>query len=108
MSDSVTLPEKLALTGPMRMRTFAFISVSDVFSSDSHPGMQACSTTGSLSAAKTLSRGAATLYSPLISMMALPVSDRRMRLPFAGIGVRRRFCQWFADRDVNGREVAHG
>ena len=28
MSDSVTLPVKLALTGPMRRRTLAFISVS--------------------------------------------------------------------------------
>ena len=68
MSDSVTLPVKLALTGPMRRRTLAFISVSDVFSSDSQPGMQACSTAGSLSAAKTFSRDAAILYSPLISI----------------------------------------
>ena len=29
MSDSVTLPLKAALTGPMRRRTLAFISVSD-------------------------------------------------------------------------------
>ncbi len=41
MSDRVTLPLKAALTGPMRSRTFAVISVSDSFSSDSQPGMQA-------------------------------------------------------------------
>ena len=46
MSERVTLPVKLALTGPMRRRTLAFISVSDILSSDSQPGMQACSTTG--------------------------------------------------------------
>ena len=68
MSLSVTLPEKLALTGPMRMRTLAFISVSEVFSKDSQPGMQACSTAWSFNAAKTFSRGAAILYSPLISI----------------------------------------
>ena len=64
----MTLPVKLALTGPMRMRTFAFISVSDDFSRDSQPGMQACRMAASFSAAKTFSRGAAILYSPLISM----------------------------------------
>jgi hypothetical protein len=52
----------------MRMRTLAFISVSEVFSSDSQPGMQACSTAWSFNAAKTFSRGAAILYSPLISI----------------------------------------
>ena len=64
----MTLPVKLALTGPMRMRTLAFISVSDDFSSDSQPGMHACSMATSFSAAKTFSRDAAILYSPLISM----------------------------------------
>src|SRR5579883_593869 len=68
MSDSVTLPLKAALTGPMRSRTLAVISVSESLSSDSQPGMQACSTAGSFSAAKTLSRGAAIRYSPLISI----------------------------------------
>lgn len=43
-------------------------SLSDVFSSDSQPGMQDFSTATSFSAAKTFSRGAATLYSPLISI----------------------------------------
>src|SRR5437762_8369896 len=71
MSDRVTLPLNAALTGPMRRRTLAVISVSDSFSSDSQPGMQACSTAWSFNAANTLSRGAAILYSPLISIAPL-------------------------------------
>src|SRR5215469_38937 len=103
MSDSVTLPPKVALTGPMRRRTRAFISVSDVFSSDSQPGMQACSTVGSLSAAKTLSRPAAIRYSPLISMIY-----SRLRLPLAGVAVRWRFRQRLAHREIHRREIGDG
>ena len=68
MSDRVTLPEKAALTGPIRKRTLAAISVSELFSSDSQPGMQAFRTSASFNAAKTFSRDAAILYSPLISI----------------------------------------
>jgi hypothetical protein len=48
-----------ALTGPMRRRTLAVISVSDSMSSVSQPGMQAGNTACSFSAAKALSRDAA-------------------------------------------------
>src|SRR6185312_15346355 len=71
MSDRVTLPLNAALTGPMRSRTFAVISVSESLSSDSQPGMQAFSTSASFSAANTFSRGASIRYSPLISISPL-------------------------------------
>src|SRR5436190_10759410 len=79
MSLSVTLPVNEALTGPMRRRTLAVISVSLSFSSDSQPGMQAFSTSWSFSAANTFSRGAAILYSPLMSirqLLGLPLAGR--------------------------------
>src|SRR5688572_28258140 len=99
MSDRVTLPLNEALTGPMRRRTLAVISVSLSLSSDSQPGMQAFSTSASFSAANTFSRDAAILYSPLMSIGKLLGS------PLAGIGVRRRFGQRFAQGDVDRREV---
>src|SRR3954454_12524985 len=99
MSDRVTLPLNAALTGPMRSRTLAVISVSESLSSDSHPGMQAFSTSASFSAAKTFSRGAAILYSPLISIRKLLGS------PLTGIGIRRRFRQRFAQGNVDRREI---
>src|SRR5438045_3389900 len=99
MSLSVTLPVNEALTGPMRRRTLAVISVSLSFSSDSQPGMQAFSTSWSFSAANTFSRGAAILYSPLMSIRQL------LGLPLAGIGVRRRFCQRFAQGDVDRGQI---
>src|SRR6185437_2699845 len=102
MSDRVTLPLNAALTGPIRRRTLAVISVSESFSSDSQPGMQAFSTSASFSAANTFSRGASIRYSPLISIGKLLV------LPLAGIGVRRRFCQRFAQGDIDRREVRNG
>src|SRR3954465_1568136 len=105
MSDRVTLPLNAALTGPMRRRTLAVISVSLSFSSDSQPGMQACSTAWSFSAANTFSRGAAILYSPLISMGLLPLE--RPLLPLAGIGGRRRCGPRFAQGQIDGREVGH-
>src|SRR5215472_229074 len=94
MSDRVTLPLNAALTGPMRSRTFAVISVSDSFSSDSQPGMQAFKTSASF--------GASIRYSPLISIGKLLV------LPLGGIGVRRRFCQRFAQGDIDRREIRNG
>src|SRR5204862_6506317 len=99
MSLSVTLPVNEALTGPMRRRTLAVISVSLSFSSDSQPGMQAFSTSWSFSAANTFSRGAAILYSPLMSIRQL------LGLPLAGIGVRRRFCLRFAKGNVDRGKI---
>src|SRR5260221_11927044 len=87
----------------MRSRTLAVISVSDVLSRDSQPGMQACKITGSFNAAKTFSREAAILYSPLISISL----SCRSALPLAGIRVRRWFCQWFAQGDVDRRQIRH-
>src|SRR5476651_868981 len=107
MSDKVTLPEKPALTGPIRKRTLAVISVSESFSSVSQPGMQACRIAWSFSAAKTLSRGAAILYSPLISMGDFHLSTPAFRLPLARIGVRRQFCQRLADRYIYGGEIGN-
>src|SRR5690349_7797868 len=68
MLDRVTLPVKVALTGPTLAWTVAVISVSDTFSSDWQPGMVALRIAGSLSAAQTFSRGAGIRYSPDISM----------------------------------------
>ena len=105
MSDSVTLPLKLALTGPMRRRTLAFISVSDGLLqrlAARNAGLQHGLV---VQRRKDLSRGAAILYSPLISIWLLLL--RRRRLPLAGIGVRRRFCQRFAQGDVDRREIRH-
>src|ERR1700733_3252136 len=115
MSLSVTLPLKAALTGPMRSRTLALISVSEDLSSDSQPGMQAFSTSGSFSAANTFSRGAAILYSPLMSIsrsysQTPPHSHGEENpsacaLPLAGIGVRRRFCQRLPQGDIDGGQI---
>src|SRR5688572_28063738 len=71
MSDSITLPLKVALTGPIFSFTLVVISVSESFSSDSQPGMHCFSTSASLSAAHTVSRLAAMRSSPVISMLAL-------------------------------------
>jgi hypothetical protein len=68
MSESVTLPLNEAFTGPILRVTFACISVSEVFSTLSQPGMLARSTSGSLSAAQTTSRGAAIVLESDMSM----------------------------------------
>src|SRR5690349_11228670 len=90
MSDRVTLPLNAALTGPMRSRTLAVISVSESFSSDSQPGMQAFSTSASFSAANTFSRGASIRYSPLISisllLLAFPPHSYGEVAPSYGVG----------------------
>src|SRR5471032_1871323 len=105
MSDKVTLPENPALTGPIRRRTLAVISVSESFSSVSQPGMQACRIAWSFSAANTLSRDAAILYSPLISIGDFHLFTPAYRLPLARIGVRRQFCQRLANRYAYGGEI---
>src|SRR5579863_9335810 len=72
-SVSVTLPEKLAFTGPTRATTLAVNSVSETFSTVSQPGMQALSVAGSLSFSHTAARGAGMRSSPCISMRMLPL-----------------------------------
>ena len=56
------------MTGPTFILAMARKPLSSVFSSSSQPGMQAFSTSGSLSLAQTASRGAASWTSPFIVM----------------------------------------
>src|ERR1700733_206032 len=72
MSESVTLPEKLAFTGPTLTTTVAVISWGAVSSSFWQPGMHLASTAGSLSPAQTLSCGAGTSWLSFICMGVLP------------------------------------
>ncbi len=68
MSERVTPPLKVALTGP----TFCFTVASKPSSGEPvsswQPGIETFSTSGSLSAAQTVSRGAAICRVPFISM----------------------------------------
>ena len=74
MSESSTLPLKVAETGPILILTTAAKPLSPVFSSDWQPGMQALSTSGSLSIAQTFGRSAGSVTSPVIviAMTFLP------------------------------------
>src|SRR4029077_12854288 len=67
-SLSVTRPLKRADTGPTFILATARKPLSSVFSSSSHPGMQALSTSGSFNLVHTTSRGAASWTSPFIVM----------------------------------------
>ena len=53
----MTLPLNFALTGPTLAVTWAWNSVSEVFSSSSQPAIDCFRTSGSLSAAQTSERG---------------------------------------------------
>src|SRR5271168_4106659 len=72
-SESSTLPLKVVDTGPILVLTTAAKPLSPVLSSDSQPGMQALSTSGSLSSAQTFGRSAGKVTSPVI-VMAIDVS----------------------------------
>src|ERR1700690_3451661 len=94
MSDSVTLPEKFAFTGPTLTTTVAVISFGAVNSSFWQPGMHLASMAGSLSAAQTLSCEAGTIWLSFICMAALP-QRRAIYAPFQpgltrGLGARQR------------------
>src|SRR5579863_1138455 len=88
MSDSTTLPAKLAFTGPTLTTTVAVISLGAVDSSFWQPGMHLASTAGSLSPAQTLSWDAGTIWLSFICMDVLP----QTRVIFAGVreGLARR------------------
>src|SRR5437868_10582017 len=73
MSESVSLPLNLALTGPTRATISTWNSFSPVRSIDSQPGTQVFSISGSLSASQTTFCGAAISCSPVISMLVLPL-----------------------------------
>src|SRR5271154_4365244 len=66
MSVSSTLPLKVADTGPILVLTTAAKPLSPVFSSDSQPGIEALSTSGSLRAAQTFGLSAGKVTSPVI------------------------------------------
>src|SRR6266446_509206 len=71
-------PVKRALTGPTRTVMVNRYSLSETRSTDSHPGMQALSTSGSLSARQVVSISAGTVRLPFISMsMSAVVLSRR-------------------------------
>ena len=64
----MTLPFHFAFTGPILVTATAWNEVSEVFSSDSQPGIVALSTSGSLSFSHTVWRGAASWTSPVMVM----------------------------------------
>src|SRR5437764_328106 len=64
MSERVTLPLKVAFTGPTATLAVACSSVSLSFSSASQPGMHCFRISGSLSAAQTVARSAGSTTSP--------------------------------------------
>src|SRR6266853_2739228 len=66
-------PAKRALTGPTRAVMVNRYSLSETRSTDSHPGMQALSTSGSLSARQVVSMSAGTVRLPFISMSSSAV-----------------------------------
>src|SRR5271154_3995932 len=68
MSESSTLPLNVAETGPILVLTTAAKPVSPDFSSDSQPGMEDLSTSGSLSSAQTFGLPAGKVTSPVIVM----------------------------------------
>src|SRR5271166_2928912 len=76
MSVSSTLPRKVAETGPILVLTTAAKPLSPVFSSDSQPGMQDLSTSGSFKSAQTFGLSAGKVTSPVI-VMAIDVSFLR-------------------------------
>src|ERR1700689_118336 len=87
MSDSVTLPEKFAFTGPTLTTTAAVISLGAVKSSFWQPGMHLASTAGSLSGAQTLFCEAGTIWLSFICMDALP--QRRVTYAAFPLGLTR-------------------
>src|SRR5262245_66406993 len=74
MSVSLTLPLKVARTGPTASFTRAVMSVGDCISSDSQPVMHCLRMAGSLSAAHTFWRLAAICREPVMFMECLLVS----------------------------------
>src|SRR6266851_683120 len=86
-------PVKRALTGPTRAVIVNRYSLSDSRSTDSHPGMQALSTSGSLSARHVVSMSAGTVRLPFISMSSSAVFLSR----------REAFCIHAAARRVARR-----
>ncbi len=66
--DNVTLPLKVAFTGPTLATTLAVNSVSETFSMVWQPGIACFRISGSLSPCQTRSRGAGMRNSPVISI----------------------------------------
>src|SRR5271163_922827 len=103
MSESSTLPLKVADTGPILVLTTAAKPLSPDFSSDSQPGMQALSTSGSLRSAQTFGRSAGNATSPVI-VMAIDVSflcgldPSAVTPPPAQFERRARFTRTFSHR----------
>src|SRR5580658_3149552 len=89
-SESSTLPLKVADTGPILVLTTAAKPLSPDFSSDSQPGMQDLSTSGSLRSAQTFGRSAGKVTSPVI-VMAIDVSFLRGLDPSADTPFTARY-----------------
>ena len=69
-SASSSFPLNFALTGPTAATMETLYSLSDTFSIDSQPAMQALSTSGSFSPRQTSAWGTGMSCSPVISMGA--------------------------------------
>ena len=90
MSESSTLPLKVAETGPILVLTTAAKPLSPVLSSDWQPGMQALRTSGSLSSAQTFGRPAGSVASPVI-VIAMDVPSCRGLFDRPPLRPQRRF-----------------
>src|SRR5580704_18025947 len=95
MSESVTFPLKVALTGPMVSLAVARKAVSPSFTSSWHPGMQALSTSGSFSFVQTTDFAAGSCTSPVM-LMAMVASFSKNRR-------RKRI----APHQINGNRANH-
>src|SRR5678815_5054099 len=109
ISESVSLPLNLALTGPTRATISTWYSLSPLGVIDSQPGTQALRTSGSLSPFHTACCGAGISCSPFISMRVSPGCcasaarsrcgrGRRGSSDYAPAGTGRRAAAWRARR----------
>src|SRR5215212_1570980 len=71
MSDRLTLPLKVALTGPTAILAVAVNSVSLVLASSWHPGIERLRISASFSAAHTVARSAGSITCPVIVIAML-------------------------------------
>src|SRR5947209_17319338 len=104
MSDRLTLPAKLALTGPTLTTTVAVISFGAVISSFWQPGMHLASISGSVSAAQTLSCAAGTIWLSFICMGRYSQKSRRCSMAPSDETLEREAA--VGEMDLPGGEAA--
>src|ERR1700693_2335626 len=98
MSESSTLPLKVAETGPIFSLTTAAKPFSPVFSNDWHPGIAALRVSGSFRSAHTFGLSAGKVTSPVIVIaMNVPFQDNGL-IPYE-FEINAVYCQYFATRE---------